>query len=156
MHAREPLLGGDFHGALRQAVTRPAGAREPHRSCRDVVGITAHARRFVGEVELRIQVGESGLGLLAFGDIDVDANHPLCVPIAVVGNETARFDPSNLAVADNAIFGADFTTSLAKCLMPECGHSREVVRVYAALPVAARTFGGPLGQSMYGRITFRN
>jgi hypothetical protein len=49
MHARVPLLGGEFHGVLRQTVGRRAGARNPHNFSSDVVGITAHARDLVGE-----------------------------------------------------------------------------------------------------------
>ena len=33
---------------------------------------------------------------LTFGDIDVDAYHPLWMPILTVRNNTARFDPSDV------------------------------------------------------------
>src|SRR5204863_3292181 len=127
-------------------------ARKPHRSCRDVVGITAHARRFVGKVELRIEVGEPGLGLLAFSDIDVDANHPLCVPIAVVGNEAARFDPPNAARTSNTILHVIFALALAESLAAEHIQSLNVFWVHAGQPCAARDLGSSLWITLDGRI----
>ena len=71
-------------------------------------------------VELSNQYPLVFLCPLTLSDVDVDANDPLGAPITVVRNETARFDPPNLAMADNAILHAIFTTSLAKRFALDC------------------------------------
>src|SRR5262249_10654167 len=74
MHTLAPLLGADFHGAVRQTVNRGTGAQNPHGSRLEVVGITTDAGRLVGEVELRVTLSQHLLCLLAFSDIDLHAD----------------------------------------------------------------------------------
>ena len=96
------------------------------------------------------------LGPLAFGDIDVDANYPLWAPIAGVGNEAARFDPSNFASANDTILRTVLPPPLAECLLTERTYAITVLWQGSGLPRGARTNIGPFGQAVDGRITLRN
>src|SRR5262244_3669657 len=61
-------------------------------------------RDFSSDLKLLVPVGECLLCLSALCDIDDDAKHPLWVPIAVVRNEAASFDPPHSAAREkNAV-----------------------------------------------------
>src|SRR5262245_52990840 len=91
-----------------------------------------------------VELGNQGMLALfcafAFGDIDDDADYPSWIAIAAVRNEAARLDPSNLAGAQDAVFHAVLTPSLAECLTSERIYSFTVFWESTALPCAERTF----------------
>jgi hypothetical protein len=79
----------------------------------------------VGEVELRIALGQYLFCLFAFGNVDVDACHASRAPIVVVNNKTTRLDPTNLAAgANNSILRA-----VVGPLLPDCRASARGRRV---------------------------
>src|SRR5262249_22989837 len=84
-------------------------------------------------------------------------NHPIGATIPRVGNESARLDPSNLAVAaDDPVFEAIFRSALMESPPPDCFDLISIIWVHSGLPLATFYFSCPLRNSMNGRITLRN
>jgi hypothetical protein len=74
-------------------------------------------RDFSGKLKLPIAVGKCLLHPPTVGDINVDADDSLSVPLAIVGDKTARFDPSHPAVWEhNAILKSILALPVCKGL----------------------------------------
>src|SRR5262245_50697654 len=157
MHAREPSLGGDFHGGVRETVDRCAGARNPHGSCGDVVGIRANARGSVCKVELRSAFGQHLPKPFALGNVDVDADYALRGSIGVIGNETPRLDPSNLTVGTNdTILDVVFGPPLAKSSHTRILYPSEIPWMRSGLPFTAGCLHCPSRQAVHRRVPLGN
>src|SRR4030095_10271637 len=107
VHTREPLFGANFHGAVRQTVDCCTGARDPHASCRNIVGIRAHARRPMGKVELRIAFREAGLGTLAHANVLNDGEEIVDGAVNLAHAADREIRPDDAAIlADVALLDA--------------------------------------------------
>ena len=90
-------------------------------------------------------------------DIDVDAHYPIWVSIAAIRNESARFDPSNLATrSDNSILIAVFALLAAESARLSCLAFILIIGMYAGLPLATRYFSRAFLKTVNGCITRRD
>ena len=73
---------------------------------------------------------------LAFGDIDIGADHALWASIAVVRKKSARLDPPDLAARTNdAILRPVLAPPLSKGLAAECIKVGEIIGMHTGLPI---------------------
>src|SRR5262245_13780048 len=96
------------------------------------------------------------LGPLVLRYIDVDTYYPLWPPVAVVGDKTAHFDPSDFAArTDDTVFRTVFSLLVTKCAAPELFQPDTVFRVYSGPPLATLCLGGAVRKTVNGRVSFR-
>src|SRR5262245_5567180 len=102
-------------------------------------------------VELGIQNRPSLFGSLALGDIDVDADHPLCVAGMVILYVTARLDPPDRSAGPrNAKLCMMLAAQLGKYLLAQLQELRQVIRMDLGSPIADRHLHSLLGKAIYG------
>src|SRR6516164_1475898 len=96
MDQATPIADRDLRGLLGKAIDGGEPGRKPYTvrakifPCRVYVYYEASDQRgSSSKLELPVAVGEGLFHPSAFGDIDVDADHPLGVPLVVVRDETA-------------------------------------------------------------------
>ena len=111
-----------------------------------VSGDCLHGREHVFDamVEFSNQLPLLFLDPFALGYIDADADDTMRSSFAVIGNETARLDPSHLATsANDTILYAIFAPALTKCLAAElfyppyvvgCTSARHSLRAFSTVP----------------------
>ena len=106
-------------------------------------------------VELGIQKFLGLLGSLALRNVDVDADRPLRFSLAIIGNETPRFDLSNLTAGENdTILDVIFAPALAERFTPEHLQSLNVLWVHTSQPFAARDLGRSVWKTVDGCIAW--
>src|SRR5215471_3007742 len=114
----------------------------------------SNQRGFSSKLKLPVAVGECLFRPCSFGDIDVDADHPLGALLAIVGNDTTPLDPPDLAVrADNAVLDMGLLQLMGKSLVAKFLHALKILRVHSGPPLAQCRLGSTLGQAVNSRIT---
>src|SRR5262249_41393181 len=104
VHSGLPLSECRLGSSFWQTVDSHITFRDLHLFRVNIIGVAAHERGPSCECELRMALGECLLCLPALCDIDDDTKHPLWVPIAIVRNEAASFDPPHSAAREkNAV-----------------------------------------------------
>src|SRR5262245_4760084 len=94
------------------------------------------------------------LGAFAFGHVDVDADHPLRLSMAVIQNETTRFDPAQRAVGPNdAILDIVFTNALTKGIFATLGDPIDIFRMRPGAPFAPRRLCRSFRQTVQRDVT---
>src|SRR5262245_29996692 len=106
---------------------------------------------------LPVAVGEYLFHPSAFGDIDVDADHPLGATLAIIRGETARLDPSHPTVwADNAILQTILALPVGEGLVAKAFQPLKVVGKHQSAPLAACNLSVAFGDAINLCITLRN
>src|SRR5262245_9332398 len=86
---------------------------------------------------------------LTLADINIDANYPLRLTIAAVGNEATRLDPLHATSrANDPIRNVVFAQPLAESLCPDPLYSIKVLWMRPRPPFGSGRLHGALGQSV--------
>ena len=94
-------------------------------------------------VEFSNQLPLLFLDPFALGYIDADADDTMRSSFAVIGNETARLDPSQFASANDTILYAILAPAVTKCLAAElfylpmsseCTSAKHSLRAFSTVP----------------------
>src|SRR5215510_3369937 len=108
-------------------------------------------------VEFGHQYALSIFGALAFGDVDVDAHHPLRLSLPIIQNEAARLDPAQCAVGPNdAVLDVVFARSVAEGVLATLGNPIGIFWMRPGTPFAARRLYRALWQTVQRNIALRN
>jgi hypothetical protein len=92
----------------------------------------------------------------ARGYVNADADDSVRASFAVIGNETARLDPTHLASTNDTILDIILASALTERLAAELFHPFYVVGVHASQAFAASYLGSALRKAVDGRIAWRN
>src|SRR6476660_5925098 len=118
---------------------------------------SANSRKHVLDAMTELSTERALMFFRAFAlrDVDVHADQPAWASIIVVGNQTARIDPTHFtATANDTVFYVEFSPSLLKSLVLQRLHLLNVVGVQAGKPFMTRDLGRSLGKAVDGGVSF--
>src|SRR5262249_34313083 len=88
--------------------------------------------------------------------VDIDTEHAQRAAVGLEGNEAARLDPPDLALAaKNAIIDGILAEALLNRLVPHVFDAGQIFRMPPAPPLAPPGLPGSLGQTVQRRVAFR-
>src|SRR6516162_8313831 len=148
-------LSRQLNGVFGQTIERCATWRQSDDACGVVDSKASNPTNPVGKFELRVAFGQCLLCLLAFCDVDDDADHALQSALAIIGNEPTGIDPSDLPVAaNNSIIEPVVGATTVNHLPAQFLVLRKIVWMYGCLPLIVCYLGSSFGQAIDHRIAF--